>query len=245
MKANTRTRPARVPVQGACPSCPVNTSCFGHGADADALQHLDDAVERRFRVAAGEYLYRIGDPFRSLYAIRAGCLKNSIRSENGREQVVGFHMRGDVIGVAGIEPQVYIFDVRALEPSEVCEIPFDRLEELSGTVPALSRNIVRIFGRYRNRDARIQSLRRKSLAQARVAEFVLDFSRRIEARGGDPDNFRLPMSRDDICSYLGLSAGAVSREFTRLGERGIADVSGRVVRLSDANSLRSLADQDG
>ena len=226
-----------------CPSCDANTSCFGQGADAGALQRLDQAVEHRFRLTAGEYLYRIGDPFRNLYAIRSGCLKNSIRTDKGHEQVVGFHMKGDVIGVASIGQQ-YIFDVRALESSEVCQIPFDRLEELAGEVPTLGRNIVRIFGRYRNRDAGTQSLRRKASAQARVAGFVLEFSRRIEARGGDSNSFRLPMSRDDICSYLGLSPGSVSREFARLGNRGFAKVSRRVIGILDAEGLQSLADLD-
>lgn len=227
--------------RGTCPSCKVRMFCFGHGADAAALEQLDQAVERRLRLSTGEYLYRIGDPFKSLYAISSGCLRNTIRDERGREQVVGFHMMGDVIGVAGIGPRTYIFDLCALEPSEVCEVPFDRLEQLADQVPALSGNILKIFGRYRNRDARTQSLRRNVSAQGRLAGFLIDFSRRLDALGQDPASFRLPMSRGDIASYLGLSPGALSKAFTQLEERGIAKASGKAVRVYGLEGLQSLA----
>ncbi|MBI4291898.1 MAG: cyclic nucleotide-binding domain-containing protein [Betaproteobacteria bacterium] len=227
--------------RGTCPSCTVRAFCFGHGADATALEQLDQAVERRLRVSTGEYLYRIGDPFKSLYAIRSGCLRNTIRDDRGREQVVGFHMMGDVIGVAGIGPRTYIFDMCALEQSEVCEVPFDRLEELADRVPALRGNILKIFGRYRNRDARTQSLRRNVSAQGRLAGFLLDYSRRLEALGQDPANFRLPMSRGDIASYLGLSLGALGKAFTQLEESGIAKASGKAIAVYALEGLQSLA----
>ncbi len=216
-------------------------SCFGHGADADALTKLDRAVERRFHVAAGEYLYRIGEPFKSLYAIGSGCFRNTIRDERGREQVMGFHMMGDVVGVAGIGPRTYIFDMRALEASEVCELPFDRLEELSEHVPALRGNILKIFGRYRNRDARTLSLRRSASPEARLAGFLLDFSQRLEALGHDAMKLKLPMSRADIASYLGLSVGALAKGFATLAERGVAKAALKTVQLANIDALRSLA----
>lgn len=236
-QAGTGSAAARV----MCPSCEARSACFAHGADAIALQQLDQVVVRRLHLAAGDFLYRIGDSFRSLYAIRSGCLKNSTRDEKAREHVMGFHMTGDVVGVGGIEPRVYIFDVRAVEPSEVCEVPFDKLEELAHRVPALRHNITKIFGRYRNRDARTQSLRREDSPEARVAGFLLDFSRRVEAWGRDPATFRLPMSRADISSYLGLSTAAVGKAFARVAERGIVKVSRRTVKVSSFEALGSLA----
>lgn len=238
--AETRTTAGGAAARRNCPTCKVRTSCFGHGADAAALEQLDQAVERRLRLSAGEYLYRIGDPFKGLYAIGAGCLRNTIRDERGREQVIGFHMMGDVIGVAGIGPRTYIFDMRALEPSEVCEIPFERLEELADRVPALRGNILKTFGRYRNRDARTQSLRRNTSAEARLAGFLLDFSQRLDALGEDPVSFKLPMSRADIASYLGLSAGSLAKAFTQLDERGIAKASRKEIQLSSVEGLRAL-----
>lgn len=224
-----------------CPSCEARTSCVGQGADASALRQLDQVVEKRLSLAAGAYLYRIGDPFRSLYAVRAGCLKNSIRDEKGRDHVMGFHMQGDVVGVGGIETRAYIFDMRALEPSEVCEVPFDKLEALAHRVPALHPNIMKIFGRYRSRDARTQFLRREGSTDVRVAGFLVDFCRRLEERGSDPASLRLPMSRADIGDYLGLSADEVGKAFARLGERGIAKVWRKTIKVSSIEGLRSLA----
>ena len=224
-----------------CPSCEVRNLCFGEGADQCAMKQLDAAVTQRIRLAAGEYLYHIGDPFKGLYAVRSGCLKNSLRDERGRDHVAGFHIMGDVVGVAGIEPHAYIFDMQALEPSEVCVLPLERLEELSAKVPALRRNIVRIFGRYRNRDARTQFLRRKSGADARVAGFVLEFSRRLDARGLDTQDFRLPMSRADIGNHLGLSEDAVGKAFARLRARRIAEIDRRIVKITDPAALEACA----
>jgi len=224
-----------------CPSCERRLSCFAHGADTGALEQLDAAVERRLRLEGNEYLYRTGDPFRSLYALRSGCLMNSIRDAKGEEQVMGFHLPGDVVGVGGIGHATYIFDMRALEPSEVCEVPFERLQELATRVPALSKNILRIFGRYRDRDARTQSLRREDAPETRVAGFLLDFSRRLEERGSDPAKFRLPISRADIASYLGLRSADVEVELTRLNRRGTVAVSEQAMEIKDLPALQSLA----
>jgi len=241
MNQETAAERGSAAARALCPSCEARALCFAHGADADALAQLDAAVERRIRLGAGEYLYRVGDPFKSLYAVRSGSLMNSLRDQTGREQVAGYHLLGDVVGVGGIGHEAYIFDMRALEPSEVCEVPFERLEELAARVPALRGNIVKIFGRYRNRAAGTQSLRRKGSAEARVAGFLLDVSERFEARGRDAARFRLPMSRADIASLLGLSAAAVSRALALLEERGIATAVRSAVEIGDRAGLQSLA----
>jgi CRP/FNR family transcriptional regulator len=228
-------------VRVTCPSCAVHTSCFGQGAGARALEQLDAVVERRFGVRAGEYLYHIGDPFKSLYAIRSGCLKNSLRDDQGREHVMGFHMAGDVVGVGGIGRDAYVFDVCALEPSDVCEVPLKGLEDLARDVPALGRNILKMFGRYRNRDAGSHALRRSESAETRLAGFLLEFSRRLAARGRDPASFSLPMSDEDIASYLGLGMGEVDAAFALLGAHAIVNRSGKTIRISSIEGLQSLA----
>jgi len=224
-----------------CQTCTVRMSCFGHGADAAALEKLNRAVERRIRLESGDYLYRTGDPFTSLYAVSTGCLRNTIRDDRGREQVMGFHMMGDVLGVAGIGPRHYIFDMRAVQASEVCEVPFDRLEELAEHVPGLRGNILKIFGRYRNRDARTLALRRSANPDVRLAGFLLDLSQRREMLEQDAAVIDLPMSRADIASYLGLSTGVLARSFLRLDERGIAKTARKSVQVRDAQGLKTLA----
>ena len=241
MKAvTTSTRPKQAAAQALCTGCEVRNACFGSDVGAEGLRQLDQTVERRFRLAAGENLYRIGDPFRSLYAIRSGYLKTSIRDDRGQKQVVGLHMKGDVVGVGGLESHFYIFDVSALAPSELCEIPFDKLEMLARGLPQLRRNMVKMFALYLNRDSGTHALRRRGSAETRLAGFLLDFSRRLEARGGDPASFSLPVSREDIGSHLGLSATAVSRAFAQLNERGLAKASRRVIGITDSAGLRAL-----
>ena len=245
MSALKNSGPATTTVPVRCPSCAMRSACFGQGADTRALEALDAAVEQRVHLEGGELLYRTGDPFRSLYAVRTGCLMNSLRDAKGGEHVMGFHIMGDVVGVGGIGQGAYLFDMRALGPSDICEIPFEKLENLGSAVPALGKNIVRIIGRYRNRDARMLSLRREEAAEARVAGFLLDYSRRLEERGRDPMRFRLPMSSADLASYLGLGAADVEVEVARLSTRGAVAVSGQQIEIKDAGSLRSLATGSG
>lgn len=235
----TQQGPTGAAQPALCPTCEMRTSCFGHSDVEAALLELDRAVERRFTLAKGDYLYRVGDPFRSLFAIRSGCLKSSTRDERGREHIMGFHMMGDVVGVGGIGPQAYVFDMCAVQPSEICEVPFDRLEDLVKRIPELSGSIRKIFGRYRNRSAGAQSLRRKDSAEARLAAFLLDLSLRFEARGRDPANFRLPMSHEDIGRCLRLSVELVDQAFLSLVREGAVIVSGDAVCVSSMAGLRA------
>jgi CRP/FNR family transcriptional regulator, anaerobic regulatory protein len=242
MKAVTiSTRPKAAAARALCTRCEVRNACFGRDVDADGLRQLDQVIERRFRLSAGENLYRIGDPFKSLYAIRSGYLKTSIRDDRGQQQVVGLHMKGDVVGVGGLESHFYIFEVSALTPCELCEIPFDKLEALARGLPQLRRNMVKMFALYLNRDSGTHALRRKGNAETRLAGFLLDFSRRLAVRGSDPACFSLPATREDIGSHLGLNSAAVSRAFARLNELGLAKASRRTIEVTDSAGLQSLA----
>jgi len=224
-----------------CASCKVRELCFGHGAGRIGLQQLDQSVERRFWLESGSVLYCIGDPFKSLYAIRSGCLKSSLRNAMGREQVAGFHIKGDIVGVGGISTRNYIFTLTALERSEICEIPFDRLEEIAHLIPKVNRNLVEVLARYQERGYVVGLLLRERSADVRLAGFLLDFSRRLAARDRDPASFRLPMSRSDLASHLALNASTISKAFARLNQRGIAQVAGRAIELANVRELQALA----
>lgn len=224
-----------------CPSCTVREQCLGHGAGRIGLQQLDQAIERRFRLEAGENLYNMGDPFTSLYAIRSGSLKSSLRTAAGREQIAGFHIRGDIVGVGGISAHNYIFTLTALERSEICEIPFDRLEELAHRIPGVNRRLVEILARYQGRGYAIGLLLRERSADARLAGFLLDFSRRLAVLDCDQERFKLPMSRADLASHLSLNAGTVSKAFARLERRGFARAAGRAIKLTNVKGLQAVA----
>lgn len=231
----------KVAAMPLCPSCKVRELCFGHSAGRSGLQQLDQAIERRFWLGPGGVLYCIGDPFKSLYAIRSGCLKSSLRNAAGREQVAGFHIAGDIVGVGGISTRNYIFTLAALERSEICEIPFERLEELAHRIPTVNRNLVETLARYQERGYAVGMLLRERSADARLAGFLLDFSRRLAARDRDPASFKLPMSRSDLASHLALDASTISKAFARMEERQIAQVTGRAITLANLSELQSLA----
>ena len=224
-----------------CPTCKVRELCFGQGAGRSGLQQLDQAIERRFWLEPGDYLYRKGDPFTSLYAIRSGCLKSGLRNAMGREQVAGFHIKGDIVGVGGISTRSYIFTLTALQRSEICEIPFDRLEEIAHLLPTVNRNLVEILARYQERGYAVGLLLRERSAGVRLAGFLLDFSRRLATRGFDPDSFKLPMSRSDLASHLALSASTISKAFARLQRHGITQATGRAIKLTNVKALQAVA----
>jgi CRP/FNR family transcriptional regulator, anaerobic regulatory protein len=240
LAANTLpdTKVASLPL---CSACKVRELCFGQGAGRIGLQQLDQAVERRFWLDPGSLLYCIGDPFKSLFAIRSGCLKSSLHTAAGHEQVAGFHIAGDIVGVGGISTRNYIFTLTALERSEICEIPFERLEELAHRIPRVNRNLVETLARYQERGYAVGMLLRERNADARLAGFLLDFSRRLATRDRDPASFRLPMSRSDLASHLALNASTISKAFARLEQRGIAQVTGRAIKLTNVNGLRAIA----
>lgn len=224
-----------------CSSCKVRELCFGHGAGRAGLRQLDQAVERRFWLEPGGLLYCIGDPFKSLYAIRSGCLKSSLRNATGREQIAGFHIKGDIVGVGGISTRNYILTLTALERSEICEVHFERLEELAQRIPSVNHRLVEILARYQGRGYAIGLLLRERSADARLAGFLLDFSRRLAVLDCDPFNFKLPMPRSDLASHLALNASTISKAFARLEQRGIAKVSGRAIKLANVRELQALA----
>ena len=235
----------KVAAMPLCPSCKVRELCFGHSAGRGGMLQLDQAIERRFWLGPGGVLYRIGDPFKSLYAIRSGCLKSSLRNAAGREQVAGFHITGDIVGVGGISTRNYIFTLIALARSEICEIPFERLEELAHSIPRVNRNLVETLARYQERGYAVGMLLRERSADARLAGFLLDFSRRLAARDRDSASFRLPMSRSDLASHLALDASTISKAFARLNQRGIAQVSGRAIKFTNVSELQALAANRG
>lgn len=224
-----------------CPSCTVRELCFGQGAGRIGLQQLDQVIERRFWLEPGGLLYCIGDPFKSLYAIRSGCLKSSLRNATGREQVAGFHIKGDIVGVGGISTRNYILTLTALERSDVCEIHFDRLEELAHRIPSVNHRLVEILARYQERGYVVGLLLRERSADVRLAGFLLDFSRRLAARDCDPTSIKLPMSRSDLASHLAMNASTISKAFARLNQRGIARVTGRAIKLANMRELQAVA----
>ena len=248
----TQTRPA-VPVpalrrvlsfhdtQTHCGSCAVRRLCLPAGLDADAVRQLDASFGNHTRVKKREVLYHAGEPFTALYAVRLGTFKTLMLSEDGREQITGYHMGGDIVGLDGIGEERHGCDAIALEDSEVCALPFAKLDELSRHEPTLRRNLFRLISRDLCRGQDMMLLLGSMRAEERLASFLLDLARRYRSLGYSASELALRMTREEIASYLGLKLETVSRVFSRLQQEGLIQVQGRAIKLLDRPALHHLA----
>ncbi|HQT26306.1 MAG TPA: fumarate/nitrate reduction transcriptional regulator Fnr [Burkholderiales bacterium] len=223
-----------------CSRCSLRELCLPIGFGPAELEQLDSLAGSKKLVKRGEYLYRTGAPFASIYAVRGGFFKTSVLHEDGREHVTGFHMMGDIMGLDAISAGTHGCDAVALECSEICEIPFDSLSELSMSMPVLRRNLHRIMSREIAFDHEIMLMLGKMRAEERLAAFLLNLSQRFSARGYSAASFQLRMTREEIGSYLGLKLETVSRIFSKFQDEGLIAVQKKLIELKDANGLKRL-----
>jgi CRP/FNR family transcriptional regulator len=215
--------------------------CLPMGLDAADINRLDQIIGRRRRLARDERLYAMGEPFRNLYAVRYGHFKTYQVNAAGEQQITGFQMAGELLGMDAISGDRHQCDAVALEDSEVCEIPFDHLEALFGQVPALLRHFHRIMSQEITREQNVMLLLGNMRAGQRFAVFLVNLSARYAARGYSANEFGLRMSREDIGNYLGLTIESVSRLLSRFRKEGWIAVDKREVRLLDPARLKAIA----
>jgi CRP/FNR family transcriptional regulator len=227
-------------IKVACSSCNLRELCMPVGLEPRELQRIDDIVAVRRKVKRREMLFRNGDRFTSLYAIRTGVFKTRVTSEDGRDQVTGFQMAGEIIGLDGIVNEQHTCDAVALEDAEVCVMPFDRVEELSREVTALQRHVHQIMSREIVREHGVMLLLGSMRAEERLAAFLLNLVQRLRARGFSGKELVLRMTREEIGSYLGLKLETVSRTLSKFVAMGLVQVDQRLLRITDPEALRRI-----
>lgn len=228
-------------IKTACKDCTLRELCLPLGLDEHDLGELDKAVKRRRTLKKGEMLYRYGDPLHALYALKSGTVKSTGLMEDGRAQVTGFYLAGELLGIDAINSDRHPCSAEALETSEVCEIPFAALEELSSHVPGLQHQLFKIMSREIVRDEQLLMMLGRMSAEERLASCLLSLVRRQQRLGRQANEIKLSMSRQDIGDYLGLALETVSRLFSRFQEDGLLTVQGRHVRLLDMDRIKALA----
>ena len=224
----------------ACSSCNLRELCLPVGLPDAELERLDNMVAQRRTVPRGSLLFRAGDEFQSIYAVRTGFFKTCVSSEDGRDQVTGFQMAGELLGLDGISNDRHSCNAVALEDSQVCVIPYDRLEELSREFNDLQRQFNKIMSREIVRDHGVMLLLGSMRAEERLAAFLLNLTQRLQARGFSPSALVLRMTREEIGSYLGLKLETVSRTFSRFQDEKLLEVKQRQIRILDQEGLRRL-----
>lgn len=226
-----------------CTTCSLREICLPVGLDDTEIEHLGNLIRHKFRVRRGEYLFHSGADFKSLYAVKNGFFKTSVLKIDGRTQVTGFYMTGELLGLDAISLGKYSCDTVALEDSEVCEVPFAKLEEIGRSIPPLMNQFHKIMSREIVHDHDVMMLLGSMRAEERLATFLLNLSTRLSRRGYSSIEFNLKMTRDEIGSYLGLKLETVSRSFSKLQEDGLITISNKHVKLNDIETLyRKIGD---
>ena len=235
----------RPPATGGCAihchDCSMGALCIPFTLNNNELDQLDNIIERKKPIQKGEQIFKSGDSLKSLFAIRSGTIKSYTITEQGDEQITGFHLAGDVIGFDGIQSQVHQSFAQALETAMVCEIPYSTLDELSGTMPKLRQQIMRLMSTEIISDQEMILLLSKKNAEERLAAFINNLATRYSNRGFSPKEFRLTMTRGDIGNYLGLTVETISRLLGRFQKSALIDVKGKYITILNMEELSRLA----
>jgi CRP/FNR family transcriptional regulator len=224
-----------------CANCVLPELCLRAGLPPEDVKRLDRLVYTRRNIKRGEELFRAGDPFSAIYAIRSGFFKSVLILENGRTQIMGFYMPGEVIGMDAINAGAYTSNAEALEDAEVCAIPLSRIDEFSFEARDLAHRLHQLMSKEMVRDRHVMVLLGGNKnAEARLAAFLVDVSNRFAARGYASSDLELPMTREDIGSFLGLQLATVSRTFSKLKRWKLIEVDQKHIRILDAAGLKQL-----
>lgn len=224
-----------------CQDCSISQLCIPLGLNSDELDELDNIIERKKPIQKSQELFKAGEELKALYAIRAGSVKSYTITEQGDEQITGFHLAGDLIGFDAINTGSHPSFAQALETSMVCEIPYEVLDDLSGKLPRLRQQIMRLMSNEINGDQQMILLLSKKTAEERLAAFLHGLSSRFSQRGFSAREFRLTMTRGDIGNYLGLTVETVSRLLGRFQKTNLIEVDGKYIRILDLPALAQLA----
>lgn len=228
----------------SCQACSLNGLCMPHSLSEKDVEIFDAALKRSKPFQRNKTVFEAGDKFASLYTVRSGAVKTFSVDSEGDEHVIGFYLPGEMFGLDAINSGHHISSAKALETTAVCEIPFNRLEELSRRIPSIQSHMYRLLSHEISEDQQLQLLLGKKTAEERIGSFLLGLSLRYQQRHLSPTSFRLPMARTDIGNYLGLAVETVSRVFTRLQKNEILKVDGKEVCILDHHRLCEITQKE-
>lgn len=229
----------------ACADCSLRAHCLPPDLSGADFARIESQIAGYRRVARGTALFHTGQEFDAFYAIKAGFFKTLLTTADGRQQITGFWMPGDIIGIHGIGHGHYINDAIALEDAHVCRLPYPRLQELARDIPALQAHLHSTMSRKIADQQGVMLLLGNMRADERVAAFLVNLLQRLQARGQSGSELLLRMTREEIGSYLGLKLETVSRIFSRFAAQGLIEVSNRHVRVRNMDALQALVHLPG
>ncbi len=227
-------------VRSRCQSCSLFELCMPMGLAEGDLDKLDGIIKRRRPVEKGEYLYRAGDPFTSVYAVRSGSLKAFISTRDGRDQIISLHLPGELMGLDAISSNQHICSAMALETTSVCELPYEQLEALSLKIPGLQHHLLSLMSEEIHHNQCHMTILARLPVDSRLASFLINLSGRYQTRGFSSTEFNLSMSRNDIANLLGMAVETVSRLFTQFQEQGLLQVERKHIKILNHDTLQTM-----
>lgn len=229
-------------VKLSCAACSLSQLCLPRGLNNSDFDKVASIVERERPFKKGEALFRLGQPFKSLFAVRSGSVKVYLPTSDGDEQIVGFHMPGELLGFDAMGHDEHTCTAVALETSSVCELPYTRLHELALQVPGLNEHFMHLMSNEIADEHAMMLMLGKKSAEVRIAAFFSGLSMRFSKRGFSPSQFNLSMSRQDMGNYLGLAVETISRTISHMQDENIIEADRKYIRILDMPRLRMLAD---
>jgi CRP/FNR family transcriptional regulator len=221
-----------------CSTCAFGSVCLPAGVDKLSLRELHMLVEHTGPYRTGDHIFRTGERFGAIYAVRGGVVKTRLVDDNGHEQVLGFHLPGEMVGLNAIHPAKYPCDAIALDTVFVCRFSFPALATLATKIPGVQQQLFRLLSADIGKAGLLSG---DYSADERLAAFLLALADRYAARGFSAKAFHLVMSRGDIANYLRLAAETVSRVLRRMQDQKLIAIDGREVELLDRDALHDLA----
>lgn len=227
-------------IKVSCARCSLSELCLPRGMGQGALEKLESIVKRSSPLQKGDVLFRAGDEFRGIYAVRSGLVKVFATDDDGEEQIIGFFLPGEMLGLDAIESQIHACSAVALETSSYCTVPFSELSEICKQIPELQNQLLRIMSRELSSENKMLLTLGKKNSEEKVATFLLTISTRYHQLGYSANEFKLMMSRQEIGNYLGITFETVSRVLGRLQRNGIIKVNRKAIKIIDMVALKNI-----
>ncbi|MBL1143108.1 MAG: fumarate/nitrate reduction transcriptional regulator Fnr [Proteobacteria bacterium] len=229
-------------IKATCTTCNLHELCLPRGLSVEDLNKLDYVIKGSRPIQKNKHIFRSNDSFHSFFAVRSGSVKAYTLNESGEEQIIGFYFPGEILGFDAIEEHKHTCSAVALETTTVCSIPYTKLNEISAQVPELQDQILRLISREITKENKLLLTINKRSAEERIATFLVSLSSRFQKLGYSAKEFNLPMSRQDIGNYLGLTIETVSRLFTKFQKNGLIKIDKKSISIQDLSTLRTICE---
>ena len=228
------------PLKVSCEACSLSELCLSRGLTTEQMSKIDDFIERPRKMESSKQIYEPGDKFYGFYAVRTGGVKTYLTKKTGEQQILGFHLPGEIFGLDGMETTSHRCYASTMDVTSYCVLPFDRLDKLCEVLPDFRRQVYILMGHELNCDHSHQLLLGQQTAHERLATFLLNISSRFNRRGFSPNSFMLPMSRHDIACFLGIAVETVSRLFKSFQEQQIVKINRKQVDILNMDILNDM-----